>query len=154
MSNNERLAKAETYLSPNLVFLAWMTPESDIKVTLTRTEQINCRGQVVQRKGQIILSGDELTILRNFFPVIDQFIYFQRHKFSQNVGQMDLQSSDLPEEVQKLVKGNSVKKVVFHAKTEYVPANYVVEMLHDNDNDITNDSRSYTRYEIFYCSEV
>ena len=70
--------------------------------------------------------------------------------------QMDLQSSDLPEEVQKLVKENSVKKVEFHAKTEYVPANYVVEMLHDNDNDndITNDSRSYTRYEIFYCSEV
>ena len=67
---------------------------------------------------------------------------------------MDLQSSDLPEEVQKLVKENSVKKVVFHAKTEYVPANYVVEMLHDNDNGITNDSRSYTRYEIFYCSEV
>ena len=67
---------------------------------------------------------------------------------------MDLHSSDLPEEVQKLVKENSVKKVVFHAKTEYVLANYVVEMLHDNDNDITNDSRSYTRYEIFYCSEV
>ena len=68
--------------------------------------------------------------------------------------QMDLQSSDLPEEV----KENSVKKVVFHAKTEYVPANYVVEMLHDNnndnDNDITNDSRSYTRYEIFFCSEL
>ena len=67
--------------------------------------------------------------------------------------QMDLQSSDLPEEVQKLVKENSVKKVVFHAKTEYVTANYVVGM-HDIDNDITNDSTSYTRYEIFYCSEV
>ena len=67
---------------------------------------------------------------------------------------MDLQSSDLPEELQKLVKENSVKKVVFHAKTEYVPATYVVEMLHDNDNDITIDSRSYTGYEIFYCSEV
>ena len=69
---------------------------------------------------------------------------------------MDLQSSDLPEEVQKLVKENSVNKVLFHAKTEYVPANYVVEMLHDNDNDrdILNDSTSYTRYEIFYCSEV
>ena len=67
--------------------------------------------------------------------------------------QMDLQSSDLPEEVQKLVKEDSVKKVVFHAKTEYVTANYVVGM-HDTDNDITNDSTSYTRYEIFYCSEV
>ena len=34
--------------------------------------------------------------------------------------QMDLQSSDLPEEVQKLVKENSVKKVVIHAKNEYM----------------------------------
>ena len=87
MSNNERLAKAEMYLSPNLVFLAWMTRESDIKITLTRTEQINCRGQVVQRKEQITLSGDGMTILRNFIEVIDQFIYFQRHKYCQNVGQ-------------------------------------------------------------------
>ena len=63
--------------------------------------------------------------------------------------QMDLHSSDLPEEVQKLVRENSVKNVVFHAKTEYVPANYVVEM-HGNDNDFT----SYPRYEIFFCSEV
>ena len=56
--------------------------------------------------------------------------------------QLDLQSSDLPEEVQKLLKENSVKRVVFHAKTEFVPANYVGQMLHgnDNDNDITNDS--------------
>ena len=70
--------------------------------------------------------------------------------------QMDLQSSDLPEEVQKLVKENSVRKVVFHAKTEYVPDNYVVKTPHgnDDDNDITNDSTSYTLYEIFYCSEV
>ena len=56
--------------------------------------------------------------------------------------QMDLQSSDLLEEVQKLVKKNSVKKVVFHAKIEYVPANYIVEM---HDNHITTDSTSYTR---------
>ena len=64
--------------------------------------------------------------------------------------QMDLQSSDLPEEVQNLVKDNSVKKVVFHAKPEYVPANFVVEMLHGNDNDITNDSTSYTRDTKFF----
>ena len=37
--------------------------------------------------------------------------------------QMGLQSSDLPEEIQKLVKENSVNNVVYHAKTEYVPAN-------------------------------
>ena len=150
-----------------------MTPESDIKITLIRTEQINCRGQVVQRKEQNTLSGDELTNLRIFLPVIDQFVYFQRYKFCQNVSQqtrsmsfqaslsaqrnsgtqMDLHSSDLPAEVQKLPKENSVKIVVFYAKTEYVPANYVVEM-HGNDTDITIDFRSYTRYEIFYCSEV
>ena len=63
--------------------------------------------------------------------------------------QMDLHSSDLPEEVQKLVKENSVKKVVFHAKTEYVPAIYVVEM-HGNDNDITIDFTICTRYKIFF----
>ena len=66
--------------------------------------------------------------------------------------QMDHQSSDLPEEVQKLVKENSVQKIVFHAKTEYVSANYVVTN-DGNDNDITNYFTSYTRYEIFYCSE-
>ena len=62
-----------------------MTPDSDIKKTLTRTEKINYRGQVVQRKEQITLTGDELTNLRNFFPVIDHFIYFQRYKYCQNV---------------------------------------------------------------------
>ena len=61
---------------------------------------------------------------------------------------MDLQSSDLPEEVQKLVKYNSVTNVVFHAKTEYVPADYVEEM-YGIDNDITIDFLSYTRYEFF-----
>ena len=67
--------------------------------------------------------------------------------------QMDLHSSGLPEEVQKLVKENSVKKVVFLAKTEYVPANYVVET-HGNDNNKINDFQIHTRYEVFYCSEV
>ena len=61
---------------------------------------------------------------------------------------MDLYSNDLSEEDQKLVKENSVKKVFFHAKAEYVPANQVVEM-HGN-----NDIISYTPYKIFHCSEV
>ena len=67
---------------------------------------------------------------------------------------MDLQRSDLPQELQKLVKENYAKKVVFHAQTEYMLANNVAQMLHGIDNYITNDSTSYTRYEIFYCSEV
>ena len=66
--------------------------------------------------------------------------------------QMDLSSSDLPEEVQKLVKENSVKKILYHVKTKNVPANYVVEM-YDNENNTTNVYTGYTRYEIFYCSE-
>ena len=66
---------------------------------------------------------------------------------------MDLHSSDLPEEVQKLVKENSAKKEVFHAKTEYVPNNYVMEM-HGNVKDISNDNTNNSRYEISYCSEV
>ena len=41
---------------------------------------------------------------------------------------MDLSSSNLPEEVEKLVKENSVKKIIYHVKTKNVPANYVVEM--------------------------
>ena len=64
-----------------------MNPESEIKISLTRDEQIDCRGRVVQRKEQITLSEEELTTLRRFFPVIDQFIYFQRLKFIQNVSQ-------------------------------------------------------------------
>ena len=63
--------------------------------------------------------------------------------------QMDLYSIDLPEEDQKLVKENCVKKVVFHVKTEYVPAKYAVEM-HCNDNDKTHDFTSYTRYDVSF----
>ena len=48
-----------------------MNPESDIKISLTRVERIDCRGQVVQRKEQITLSEEELTTLRKFFPAID-----------------------------------------------------------------------------------
>ena len=66
--------------------------------------------------------------------------------------QMDLSSGDLPEEVQKLVKKNSVKKIIYHVKTKNVPAKYVVEIV-DNENDTTNVYTGYTRYKIFYCSE-
>ena len=72
---NQGLANAEMYLSPNLVFLAWITQESDIKISLTRTDQINCRGQVLQRKEQITLSEEELTILRNFFLSLTIHLY-------------------------------------------------------------------------------
>ena len=42
---------------------------------------------------------------------------------------LDLSSSDLPEEVQKIVQKKSSKKVLLHSKTEVVPANYVVKIM-------------------------
>ena len=45
MINTERLAKVETYISPSSVLCAWMTPKSDIKISLTRIERVECRGQ-------------------------------------------------------------------------------------------------------------
>ena len=51
--------------------------------------------------------------------------------------QMELSSSDLPEEDQNLVKENSVTKIRCHVKTKNVPANYVVEM-YDIEKDNTH----------------
>ena len=76
----------ETYLSPNSMLCAWMTLEGDIKISLTRIERIDCSCQIVQSKEQIIISEEELSTLK-FFPVIDQFVYFQRFKFIRNVSQ-------------------------------------------------------------------
>ena len=73
--NNERQGKVETYISPNSVLCAWMTPKSNTKISLTRIERIDCRGQVVQRKEQVTLSEEELCTL------------FQRFKYISNVTQ-------------------------------------------------------------------
>ena len=60
---------------------------------------------------------------------------------------MDLSSSELPNEIRKIIREDSVKKIVYHAKTDHVPTNYVVEM-HDNENDTTNVNTGYTRYDM------
>ena len=136
---------------------AWMTPEGDIKISLTRIERIDCSGQIVQRKEQIIISEEELSTLKRFFPVIDQFVYFQRFKFiripelvlvpkRQPGVQMDLNSSELPDEIKTIVKEDTVKKIMYYKKTANIPANFVLEMHDINDRD-------FTRYEIFYCSQ-
>ena len=67
--------------------------------------------------------------------------------------QLDLSSSELPKEIQQNVKEESVKKIIFHAKTENVPANYVLQMCDHEDDSDSNVCTSYTRYENFYCSE-
>ena len=77
----------EIYLSTYSMLCAWMTPESDIKNSLTRIERIDCSGEIVQRKGQIIISEEELSTLKRFFPVNDQFVYFQRFKFIRKASQ-------------------------------------------------------------------
>ena len=64
-----------------------MNPEGDKKLSLTRVERIDCSGPIVQRKKEIKISAEELSTLRKFFPVIDQFVYFQRFKFIRNVSQ-------------------------------------------------------------------
>ena len=66
---------------------AWMIPEGDIKISLTKMEHNDCSGQIIQRKEQIIISEEELSTLKRIFPVIDQFVYFQRFKFIKNVSQ-------------------------------------------------------------------
>ena len=61
--------------------------------------------------------------------------------------QMDFGSSDLPEEVQKLVKENSMKKIIIHVKTKNVRANYVVE-IDDKENDTTKVYTGYSQYHL------
>ena len=55
---------------------AYMTPEGDTKISLTRKELIDCSDQIVQRKEQKILSEEELSTIKRFFPVFDQFVHF------------------------------------------------------------------------------
>ena len=66
---------------------AYMTPEGDIKFSLLRKERIDCSDQIVQRKEQRIVSEEELSTPKRFFPVIDQFVHFDTFKFIGNVSQ-------------------------------------------------------------------
>ena len=77
----------KTYQSPNSMLCAWMTPAGDITILLPRIEHDDCSGKIVQRKEQIINSEEELSTIKIFFRVIDQFVYFRRFKFIRNVSQ-------------------------------------------------------------------
>ena len=76
----------QTILSPNLVVYASMTNQSiennlvpRIKVTLTRTGILDCRGKpILQKLEQITLKDIEIDNLRKFFTVLD---YFQLYNF-------------------------------------------------------------------------
>ena len=71
----------QTTLSPNLVAYASMTnqsPENNltrrIRITLTRTGILDCRGNsLLQQLEQITLNDIEIDNLRNFFTVLDYF---------------------------------------------------------------------------------
>ena len=51
--------------------------------------------------------------------------------------QMDLNSSELPDEIKRIVKEDTVKKIMYYEKTAKVPANFVLEMLDINYRDFT-----------------
>ena len=145
---------------------AWMTPEGDIKISLTRIERIDCSGQIVQRKEQIIISEEELSTLKRFFQLLINLYTSSDSSLSEMLAskrgvylpelvlvpkrqpgvQMDLNSSELPDEIKTIVKEDTVKKIMYYKKTANIPANFVLEMLDINDRD-------FTRYGIFYCSE-
>ena len=75
-------------------------------------------------------------------------------KLQQGV-QMDLTSSDLPNEIQKIMREDSVKKIVYHAKTDHVLANFSLEMHYDFDDDNKPSVYTgYTRYETYNCSDA
>ena len=116
---------------------AWLTSEGDIMFSLTRLKRTDCSGQTFQREEQKKISEEEL------FPLVDQFVYFQRFKFIRKVSQqariifseivlvpklqpgvqMDLNSSELPEELRKIVKEDTVKKKMYYKKNAVIPAN-------------------------------
>ena len=58
---------------------------------------------------------------------------------------MNLNSSELPDEIKRIVKEYTVKKILYYERTANIPANFVLEMHDLNDRD-------FTRYEILYCS--
>ena len=60
--------------------------------------------------------------------------------------QMDLNSSEMPDEIKKIVKEDIKKKKMYNEKTAIIPANYVLEMHDINDRD-------FTRYETLYFSQ-
>ena len=61
--------------------------------------------------------------------------------------QMDLNISELPDEIKTIVKEDTVKKIMYYEKTANIPANFVLEMHDINDRD-------FTRYEVFTVLET
>ena len=57
---------------------------------------------------------------------------------------MELNSSQLPDEIRMIVKVDTKKKITLYEKTANTPANYVLEK-----HDINN--RNFPHYELFYC---
>ena len=103
---------------------------------MTRIARNNCSSQIFQRKEQIIFFEEELSTLKRFFPVTDQFVYFQRFKLVGNVrqqprsissrtclstqtsagAQINLIRCELPDEIMTIVKEYSEEKLYFEEK--------------------------------------
>ena len=110
-----------------------MTPEGDSKIPLTRIERFDCSGQLVQRKEQILISEEELFILKRFFQLLINLYTSRDSSLSEMLAskqgvchpelvsvpkrqpavQIDLNSSELPDVVKTIVKEDTVQKIMY-----------------------------------------
>ena len=129
MNNSGRSAKVEIHLKPKSMLCAWITPEGDIKVSLTITERTDCSGQIVQKNEQKIISEEEVSTLKRFFFQWLINLYTSRDSSLSEILvskwgvhlpelflqpkrqpgiQMDPNSSELPDDIKKIVKKDTV----------------------------------------------
>ena len=86
MNNSERAAKVETYLSPNSMLCAWMTPEGD-KIFINEKRAYSLQWPNWSEEGANCNFRRRVVYVEEVFPVVDQFVYFQRFKFIRNLSQ-------------------------------------------------------------------
>ena len=114
-----------------------MTPEGDIKISSARIERIDCSGQIIQRKEQMIISEEDLSTLKRFFQLLINLYTSRDSSLSEMLAskravylpelvlvpkrqpgvQMDLNSSELPDEIKTIVKEDTVKKIMYYLAT-------------------------------------
>ena len=161
----------QTTLSPNLVVHASMTnqsPENNltprIKVTLTRTGILDCRGKhLLQKLEQITLNDIEIDNYGNFLQFLTTFTctMSRLQEFRQSIPlfnlnleglqpqlgerrQIHLHDHQLPAELKELVKTDNVEEIHLVQATIRVAAHFVVKFKSNCNHD------KFTKYEFFF----
>ena len=140
----------QTTLSPNLVVYASMTNQSPensltprIKVTLTRTGILDCRGKpLLQKLEQITLNDIEIDNLPKFFTVLDYFHLYNVQ--TPGISPVHLHDHQLPAELKELVKTDNVEEIHLVQATIRVAAHFVVKFKSNCNHD------KFTKYEFFF----